>query len=249
MCDEQRRAVAEDVVVVCAAARVDQKQPVAVRQPVLLRIVAAQFRAVVKRPRFERCKMEPVVTGGHVAFFVIADRQVVASPELNQGGLVASAGRLQREFVAVFEVGQLCAVKSAMHDGRCRARLCAFFAHFGRAVVLRHEQRAIVFGEPLRAPGARAPEFLLVRKFERAPGVPLVRFRVVYRVGQLARLGRRNQYAVSVAHRVADSQQFPAGCVPPRHEIADPQRNVVRERTPPQCRLFLRRRPGLPEIL
>jgi hypothetical protein len=48
--DEERRTVADDVVVVCAAPCVDEEQAIAVREPVLLRVVTAEFRAVVEEP-------------------------------------------------------------------------------------------------------------------------------------------------------------------------------------------------------
>ena len=47
---EQWRAVAKDVVVVGPAARVDQIQVIVVRQPMLLRVVVAQIRAIVEQP-------------------------------------------------------------------------------------------------------------------------------------------------------------------------------------------------------
>ena len=89
--DEQRRAVAEDMVVVRSAAGVDEKQPVAVRHPMLLRVVVAQLGAVVERPGSAARRSAGHRARGDVALLVVAEREEEATAELGQRRLAEPA--------------------------------------------------------------------------------------------------------------------------------------------------------------
>ena len=114
---EQRRAMADDVIVVRPAAGVDEEQPVAVGEPVLLRVVAAEFFAVVEGPRPHRCEVQTVVADADVAAEVVAHREEVAAAEENDRGFDEAALDGEIELVAVANVTELLAVEAALDDG------------------------------------------------------------------------------------------------------------------------------------
>ena len=109
--------MAGDVVVVRAAAGVDQEEAVAVGEPVLLRVVAPQLLAVVERPGLDRAVVQAVVADRDVTLQVVADRQEIATPGAGQRRLAEPADDVQRQHVAVLAVGQRVAVEGAAHDG------------------------------------------------------------------------------------------------------------------------------------
>ena len=60
--DKERCTVAHDVVVVGTLARVHEKQPAAHRHPMLLRVVTAQYLAIVKLPFTNGFEVDPIIT-------------------------------------------------------------------------------------------------------------------------------------------------------------------------------------------
>ena len=109
--------MAEDLVVVGPAAGVYQKQSAAVHHPVLLRVVAAQFRPVIKGPRLCLPEVQAVRARGHVALLVVPHRQEEATAEPGQRGL-AEPRDIDRQPVAVFDVSAASAVEPAADDRR-----------------------------------------------------------------------------------------------------------------------------------
>jgi len=73
--DEQRRPVPENVVVVSAATGVDQVQIAAANEPMLLRVVVADFCVVFPAPWLGRGIVQAVFAAGDVAFAVVAQGQ------------------------------------------------------------------------------------------------------------------------------------------------------------------------------
>ena len=142
---EERRAVADDVVVVGTASGIDEEKTVAVCQPVLLRVVAAEFRAVVEVPGLWLGKVQSVITHTDVAALVIAQREVVAATKSNQRRLVKPTRYVEAEYIAVPLEDELLAIEAAFGHGRAESVLGAF------ADVERHEQLSVAVHHPLCA--------------------------------------------------------------------------------------------------
>ena len=163
---EDRRPVARNVVVVSPAPGISQEQAVLVRQPVLLRVVAAQFAPIVERPRLDWLVVQAVVADGHIALDVVADRQVEAIPEGDDRRLAQAAHDVQRQFVPMLQVGQLLAVERAVKDGDARR-------HVGRlGKVDRHQQGAVRQDEPLGTGVAGHVELVLTGQLQDLPFRP-----------------------------------------------------------------------------
>ena len=70
--NEQWSAMTEHVVVAGALARVHKKQSIAMRHPVLLRVVVSQVGAIIKCPAFWLVEIQSILTGCDVAVFIIS---------------------------------------------------------------------------------------------------------------------------------------------------------------------------------
>ena len=115
--DEEGRSVAEDVIVVRAAAGVDQIQPSAARDPVLLGAVVAHALAVVEHQGKRLFVEKPVRRAGNVAVPVVAQALIEGAAVGDQRALAKPAGNRNGKGVSHFSQGKGLSVKVALYDG------------------------------------------------------------------------------------------------------------------------------------
>src|SRR5258706_7763708 len=96
----------DNMVVVGAAACIDQEQAVAMREPMLLRVVAPEIAAVVEPPGNDRFPVQAVTAAGYITALVVAQGQEVAASECGDRRFVEPARYLHREFVSMSQVAR-----------------------------------------------------------------------------------------------------------------------------------------------
>ena len=87
--------MADDVIVVRTAASVNEKQAVAMTEPVLLRVVAAKIFSVVKGPGFDGGKVQAIVAGRNVGLQIVSKCQKIAALKCGQRRFKQSAFNIQ----------------------------------------------------------------------------------------------------------------------------------------------------------
>ena len=78
------RAMADDIVIVRTAPRIDQEQPIRVRHPVGLCVVAAEVCAVIERPLPRLAEVQPVGAHGEIGRAVVPHREIKPASKLRQ---------------------------------------------------------------------------------------------------------------------------------------------------------------------
>ena len=71
--NEERRAMAEDVIIVRAAAGVDEEEGFAVDDPVLLGVVAAEVGTIIKGPALGFVKVKSILTHGDIIMIIMTN--------------------------------------------------------------------------------------------------------------------------------------------------------------------------------
>src|SRR5689334_3481579 len=111
--------MAKDMIVVGRTAGVDEIQPFAMRDPMLLRVVAAQGLAVVELPFDGRFVIQPVVAARDEGQIVGPEREIKSRTEAREGWLAIAASLVAPKLAAVTNVRQSLAVEPAEgHDRR-----------------------------------------------------------------------------------------------------------------------------------
>ena len=122
--DEQRSAVAEDVIVVRALAGVDEVERVGMGHPVGLRVVGAEVGAVVPGPFLEIAEVQPILADGDIAGVFLAQRQEILALEDGQRRFGQAALEIAPQRVADLQHLELDAVEgAAQHRGAGERRV------------------------------------------------------------------------------------------------------------------------------
>ena len=220
---EQRSAMPEDVIVARAAAGVDEEKRVAVRDPVLLGVVAPKVGAVIPGPGARNAEVQSVAAGRHVRRLVVAHAKEEAVAEFAQRRFVETAAAGLDDLAADFANGDLGPIEAAPHDGR------AVVGFTLRLEIERHQHRTVGQVDALRAARAGVVEARLGWHRDGAPRGPRARGRIVEGENGFAR-ALVDDGIVAVANAMPDSEQLPGRGVPLGPEVAGAHRGAIRLR-------------------
>ena len=104
--NEERRAMAEDVIIVRAAAGVDEEEGFAVDDPVLLGVVAAEVGTIIKGPALGFVKVKSILTHGDITMIVMTNGHEETTIKVGQRGFPQTSLGRKGEFVPVLHVGE-----------------------------------------------------------------------------------------------------------------------------------------------
>src|SRR5210317_2278438 len=105
--------MSKDMIVVRSAPRVDKKEGVRVRNPVLLGIVVSKVRTIIEGPTLRLTVVQAVIADRHIAVIVISHRQEKTVTKLRDRRLVEAAFDRNRQLAAVFEISHVLTIKVA----------------------------------------------------------------------------------------------------------------------------------------
>jgi hypothetical protein len=115
---EERCPVTDDMVIVRTLAVIDEVKPVAMRDPVLLRVVVPELAAVIELPWLNGAKIQPVIAHGDVAGGVVAQREVKLARAARDRRFINTATAFERQLRAVLDILQCRAIKGATQHSR-----------------------------------------------------------------------------------------------------------------------------------
>lgn len=241
--DEERGAVAEDVIIVRPLAGVNEPEGITMRDPVLLGVVVAEAGAVIEAPRLELAKVQAILTDGDEPGRVIPQGEVKAPLETGQGGLINTAPFLQDELTPLLDEPHHLPIKAATQNGDAVVFVFLPFEVDGQ------EDVTVVQIHALHATGTGAVKLGVLRHFERGPGTPLAGGFVINGVAGLA-FAVMNHFVAEITYGVPGAEEFAGLGVPFRGEVAGADDDTPGLLTATQgLRMRGDRAPVLPQVI